>query len=349
MAIRYVAFAADTPFYWLLLPFCATDRGMKSLFSDRFIFFILGTLALAWVFPLRGDAVPIAQDVVFVGIFLLFFLHGLRLPRGAALRAAKQWRLQMVIMAFIFIAMPLAGLALVGMAENALPPLLLSGVIFLSILPSTVQSAVSYSSLAGGDTAASVMASALSNLAGVIITPLMAAVLLGSAGIGLDGNVILKVSIMLLLPFALGQYAQRWLDGWAKRQAKLLTMCDKGVILLALFSSFAAAVGSGQLMLVNGQVMLALLLLLAILLVFAFSGAMLVGGVFRFDRAQRISLLFAGSHKSIATGAPLAAILFGSEAGLILLPAICYHVAQLTISAPLAARLARTGQSSQAA
>jgi solute carrier family 10 (sodium/bile acid cotransporter), member 7 len=59
------------------------------------------------------------------------------------------------------------------------------------------------------------------------------------------------------------------------------------------------------------------------------------------NHADRATLVFAGAHKSIATGAPMAAILFGSAAGLIVLPAIIYHMAQLLVSAPVAAKLAK--------
>jgi len=322
---------------------------MSSLIPDRFVLLILAVLAIAWFLPLDMAAAAIAQNVLFVGVFLLFFLHGLRLPRSEVIKAARHWRLQATMMAFIFVAMPIAGWALASLSAGALPPLLLAGVIFTAILPSTVQSAISYSSIAGGNVAASVIAAALSNLAGIIFTPLLAALLLGAAGVGLDGNVVVKIATMLLLPFALGQIAQSFLASWAARQAKLLSLFDKGVILFAVYSSFAAAVGSGKLSAIDGSVMLALALLLSILLAIAFSGALMLGGLLRFDRADRISLLFAGAHKSIATGAPLAAILFGSDAGIIILPAICYHVAQLTLSAPLSSRFARSGAQSQAA
>ena len=76
------------------------------------------------------------------------------------------------------------------------------------------------------------------------------------------------------------------------------------------------------------------------LLLFAHLGAWLLSGVLRLDRANRITMLFAGAQKSIAMGAPLAAVLFAPQAaGIVLLPILLYHLVQLVFAAPLAARL----------
>jgi sodium/bile acid cotransporter 7 len=82
---------------------------------------------------------------------------------------------------------------------------------------------------------------------------------------------------------------------------------------------------------------------IAVLLAFAFGGAWLVGGLARLERGDRIAMLYSGAHKSIAMGAPLASVLFGpATAGLVLLPVLVYHLLQLVLSAPLAARLSRS-------
>ncbi len=320
----------------------AIEYRMQRIIPDRFVLLILAALACGWILPVRGQALEATQTIIFIGIFLLFFLHGLRLPRSEVVKAGRAWQVQAAMLGFVFVAMPLAGWGLASLAAPMLPPLLLAGVIYVAILPSTVQSAISYSSLAGGNIAASVVGAALSNLAGILLTPLLAALLLGGiAGVGMDSGVVVKIATMLLLPFALGQMAQGWLGTWAARQKKLLSLFDKGVILLAVYISFAGAVVSGALAALDIEILAVLSLILATLLGIAFAGAMLVGRALGLARPDRISLVFAGAHKSIATGAPMAAILFGSEAGLIILPAILYHIAQLILSAPLASRWAR--------
>ncbi len=325
--------------------FTAIELSMTRFLPDRFVFLLLSALALAWLLPVRGSALAAAQDMIVVGIFLLFFLHGLRLPRSEVLKAVRGWRLQAAMLGFCFVVMPLAGWGLASLASAALPAALMAGIIYVAILPSTVQSAISYASIGGGNVAASVVGAALSNLAGIFLTPLLAALLIGGAGdAGLDSNVITKIATMLLLPFALGQLAQHWLGEWAAQQKQLLGLFDRGVILLAVYIAFAGAITSGALVRLDGEMMIALLLALTILLAFAFSGAMILGGILGLTRGDRVSLIFAGAHKSIATGAPMAAILFGADAGLIMLPAILYHIAQLLLSAPLAAQMSKSGR-----
>jgi sodium/bile acid cotransporter 7 len=315
---------------------------MARLIPDRFVLMILAALLLGWLLPVRGSALSIAQDVIFVGVFLLFFLHGLRLPHADVANTLRSWRVQGAILGFTFLAMPAAGWLLAHAAAPFLPAALAAGLIYVAILPSTVQSAISYSSIGGGNVAASVVAAAFSNLVGIVLTPLLAALLLNRAGgAGLDSGVVIKIATMLLLPFALGQLAQRWLAAWAARQRALLSFFDRGIILLAVYIAFAGAVASGALSQLDARTLLTLAVLLALLLAFAFGGTFVLGRACGFERANRVSLIFAGAHKSIATGAPMAAILFGADAGVIVLPAVIYHMAQLILSAPLSARLAK--------
>jgi sodium/bile acid cotransporter 7 len=317
---------------------------LRKFLPDNFVLMLFGTLLVAWMFPLSKEALPWAQNISFAGIFCLFFLHGLRLPRHEVARAMLGWRLQGTMLAFTFILMPLLGIGLSKIAAQFLPAALAVGLLYAAILPSTVQSAVSYTSLARGNIAASVIGSALSNLSGIFLTPLLFALLLGSAsGVAIGGNVAVKIITMLLLPFILGQATQKWLGKWAVDQRYLLTFFDRGVILLAVYVAFGAAVTSGALAGIEALSLFYLLLFAGIFLAIAFGAAWMIGGVFGFPYEDRISLLFAGAHKSIAIGAPMAALLFPPTlAGLMIVPTILYHQLQLIASAPLAKRLART-------
>ncbi len=316
---------------------------MRSRFvPDRFILLLLGAVLLGWLLPVRENVLYWARQISSISIFMLFFLHGLRLPRGEILTAARSWKVQAAMLLFSFFVMPLAGIILIKATGSVLPAALASGLLFCVMLPSTVQSAISYASIAGGNVAASAVGAAISNLAGIIVTPVLVALVIGMVpGITLNSDTIIRITILLLLPFALGQGVQGWLGEWARRQKAMLAFFDRLVILIAVYVAFAAAVSSGSLALLNGSTLAVLALLTLTLLAFAFGGAWGLGAAIGLSRADRISLLFAGAHKSIATGAPMAAILFGHSAGLIVLPAILYHMAQLIVSAPLAGRLAR--------
>ena len=316
---------------------------LTRLIPDRFVLMLLLTVAVAAVLPVTGQAAVYAGYGVSVAIFLLFFLHGLRLPRAEVIVAMKNWRLQGLIFAFTFAFMPLLGLVASQAPAGLLPHGLVIGLLFLGILPSTVQSAISYSSLAGGNIAASVMASALLNLAGIIMTPLLVALLIGAdGGAAISSDTVIKILAILLLPFALGQIAQGWLGAWALRNKPLLTLLDRTAIALAVYVAFSSAVAGGKMQTLGWSVLAVLCAIILLMLVLAMCAAWGLGGLLGLPRADRISLLYAGSHKSIATGAPLAAILFaGPQAGIVILPALIYHQLQLVLSAPLASRLAK--------
>lgn len=318
---------------------------LSRLVPDRFVMVLMLAVLVATVLPVSGEAAVYAGYGVSAAIFAVFFLHGLRLPRAEVVTAMRNWRLQGVIFAFVFALMPLIALATAHLQSGLLPDRLVIGLLFLGTLPSTVQSAISYSSIAGGNIAASVMASALLNLAAIVMTPLLLIMLVGQAGGGaaIGGDTVLKIVTILLLPFALGQLAQGWLQAWAIRNKPLLTGLDRFTIALAVYVAFSSAVAGGQLALLDGQVLAVLLAIVTAMLAVAMAGSWALGGIMGLPRADRISLLFAGSQKSIATGAPLAAILFaGPQGGIIILPTLIYHQLQLIVAAPLAARLAKS-------
>jgi solute carrier family 10 (sodium/bile acid cotransporter), member 7 len=312
------------------------------LIPDRFILLLLGVIGLASLLPAKGAALVAVGHVANAAIFLLFFFHGLRLAPAAVWEGVRHWRLQAAVMACTFLALPLGGLALAHLVPSLLPPELWLGVLFLCALPSTVQAAIASSSLAGGNVAASVIAAALSNLAGVILTPVIFTAIAQVSGVEISLGSITRIATLLLLPFALGQVARPLIGGWAEQNRVWIGRMDRMTIMLTLYVTFSAAVNEGLWGRLSGGAFAALLALVLIMLALAFAGSWGLGGALGLTRADRITLLFSGTHKSLATGAPMARILFpAAQAGLIIIPLMLYHQLQLIISAWIAARLSR--------
>ena len=316
---------------------------LARLIPDRFILLLLGVIIAASVLPARGEAFSIVSIVSNIAIFTLFFFHGVRLSREAVWAGIRHWRLQLAVVAFTFAALPFAGLSLSLLMPSLLTPGLWIGVLFLCALPSTVQAAISSSSMAGGNVAASVVAAALSNIVGVVLTPLIVAGVASVSGAGVGLGSIGKIAGLLLLPFVLGQIAHGWFGVWAERHKLWIGRMDRLTIILAVYVAFSAAVVDGLWHRLTITEFGPLLLIVCGLLAFAFTATWWMGGALGFGRADRITLLYSGSHKTLATGAPMARILFpGAEAGLIIIPLMLYHQLQLIISAWLAARLTRS-------
>ena len=307
---------------------------------DPMVRLLLAAIALALVLPVAGAARETAQFVSNAAVFLLFFLNGVRLPRHEVVAGITNHRLLVPLTLWCFGAMALAGWALWQLGGGWMPPLLALGFLYLGCLPSTVQSATAYTSLAGGNVASAVVAAALLNLLGVFITAPLFSLLAGGAGGGFHSDGLIKVMLILLLPFVLGQAAQGQLSGWVKDNRGIVTWMDRTSIAIAVYVAFSGAVeqhfwtrvdAAGWLWLVGGT---------ALFLAFGHYGAWFLAKLAGLDRENRITMLFAGAQKSIAMGAPLAAVLFPPQiAGVILLPILLYHLVQLVIAAPIAQRL----------
>lgn len=305
---------------------------------------LLAAIALAVVLPVGGAWRDVAQFASNAAVFLLFFLNGVRLPRHEVMAGVSNHRLLWPLIGWCFGAMTLAGWLLWQIGQGWMPPLLALGFLYLGCLPSTVQSATAYSSLAGGNVASSVVAAALLNLLGVFVTAPLFSLLAGGDGGGLHADGLVKVVGILLLPFILGQVAQGWLGAWARDHRQMVTWMDRSSIAIAVYVAFSGAVMqhfwtrvdlAGWVWLAGGT---------GLMLLIGHWGAWMLGGVLGLDRGNRISMLFAGAQKSIAMGAPLAAVLFKPDAaGVILLPILLYHLVQLVLAAPIAARIRTAG------
>ena len=311
------------------------------ILADPMIAVLLLATALAFVLPAAGEARATGQSVSNAAIFLLFLVNGMRIARGEIARGFTNWRFFAPLFAFVFGAMPLMGLGLYSVGGNFLPALVALGFLYLGTLPSTIQSATSYTSLAGGNVALSVVGAALINIAGVFITAPLFALLAGSEAADIGTETIMRIGMILILPFVIGQAVQGWTIKWLKDRKAQVAWLDRIVIGIAVYVAFSGAVEQGLASMFGAVGWAALIALVVVYLIFASGGAWLAGGALKVSREDRIAFLFAGAQKSVAIGAPLAAILFPAEvAGFVIAPLLVYHLLQLMIAAPVATLLA---------
>ncbi len=309
---------------------------------DPLVRLLLAAIALAILLPVSGAAREAAQFVSNAAVFLLFLLNGLRLPRHEVVAGLGNHRLLVPLVGWVFGAMAAAGWLLWQAGAGWMPGLIALGFLYLGCLPSTVQSATAYSSIAGGNVASSVVAAALLNILGVFITAPLFSALAGSGAAAFNSDGLVKVITILLVPFVIGQVLQGWLGDWVKDHRTLVGWMDRSSIAIAVYVAFSGAVAQRFWTQVDAAGWVALALGCALLLALGHIGPWLLGKALGLSRPDRITMLFAGAQKSIAMGAPLATVLFPpAAAGVILLPILLYHLAQLVIAAPLAARLSR--------
>ncbi|MBW8784535.1 MAG: bile acid:sodium symporter [Novosphingobium sp.] len=315
---------------------------MGRLIPDRFILALLTAVALASVLPARGMSAAAVSVLATAMIVLLFFLHGLRLSREAVVAGMLNWRLHLTILAITFAAFPLLGLGLSLALPRALTPPLWLGILFLCALPSTVQSSIAFTSIAGGNVPAAVTSATASNVLGILLTPLLVNLIAGVRGGAAPLSGIGTVVLELLVPFVAGQLARRWLATWGQRHRKLLSTTDRATILVAVYSAFSAAVIAGLWHRTSVIVLVTVLALCGVLLAIVLAGTWYGARLLGFDRADAIAIQFCGSKKTLASGVPMARVLFaGPSLGTVLLPLMIFHQIQLMACAWLAARYAR--------
>lgn len=317
---------------------------MSRLRLDPFLGLLIAVLLFSLLLPARGEGATLFRLASEAGIFLLFFLHGAKLSRDAILSGFGAWKLHLMVIAATFALFPLLGLALAAIVPaRVLDPGLMTGVLFLCLLPSTVQSSIAFTSIAGGNVPAAICSASLSNLIGIFVTPLLASALLhGHAGNGDLLAATLSVATTLLLPFVLGHLARPLIGGWVDAHKALVMRVDRGAILLIVYVAFSAATVEGLWHRVDALDLLSVLVVDALLLALVLGITAGIGRLAGLPPADRTVLLFCGSKKSLASGVPMAGALFPpAQVGLIVVPLMLFHQLQLVACSAIAQRLAR--------
>jgi len=316
---------------------------------EPFILMLLGTVVLASLVPARSEMATIVGYAADVGIVLLFFLHGAKLSRDAILSGLRNWKLHLAVLAVTFVAFPLLGLGLSALPFVTGP--LAAGLLFLTLLPSTVQSSIAFTAIARGNVAAAVCSASFSNLLGILVTPALVALLMrtaGSAGISVEG--VEKIVVQLLVPFVAGHLLRPWIGAWVTRRKAMLTIVDRGSILLVVYSAFGAAVVEGLWSRLSLGDLILIGLLCVALLAFVLALTFAVARLMKLPREDAIVLQFCGSKKSLASGVPMAGVLFPpAQVGVILLPLMLFHQLQLVACAVIARRYAESAPADIAA
>jgi sodium/bile acid cotransporter 7 len=307
---------------------------------DPFIVALLGAAVVASFLPATGIVLDALKWASVVAIGLLFFLYGARLSTAETVAGLTRWQLHVAILSTTFVVFPLLGLATQLLEGNLLRPSLATGVLLLCLVPSTVQSCIVYTRIAGGNVAGAVVSASMSNLLGVFLTPALVALLMTSDA-RIDAGSIFRIVLQLFVPFVLGQLLRPLVGTFVARQDDRLKLFDRGSIVLVVFVAFSEGADAHIWSSLSVWSVLAVALVCAVLLAVAMGWTVLVGRLLRFPRPDRMAMLFCGSNKSLASGLPIASVLFaGDTVALIVLPLMLYHQMQIITGAFLAGRLA---------
>jgi len=316
-------------------------KHLKRVVTDWFLCGMLIATLMAYFFPGFGAAggAMHAEWVINIGVFLVFFLHGVNLSSEQISHGLKNWRLHIMVQGFTFVVFPVIWLICNKLFGSQLPALLMLGFLYLCALPSTISSSVALTGSANGNVPAAILNASMSSVFGIFMTPWLVSLVVGTGAGGIDlGSTLLDLCAMLLLPLVLGQLVRPFLGKFFARHKRYTNVADKLVILLLVYAAFCNSMASGMWQQQGDTVILSAVigsgLLLAVILFLTTRTARAL----KFNHADEVAAVFCASKKSLAAGAPMAALIFGSNPGLglILLPIMIYHPMQLIVCSVMA-------------
>ncbi|RIY01018.1 bile acid:sodium symporter [Aureimonas flava] len=317
-------------------------RRLRAIPVDRFLLLLIATVALAAVLPARGEVAVAFDWITYGAIALLFFLYGARLSPQAVWAGLLHWRLQGLVFLCTFALFPIVGLLVAPLAGRILPAELALGILYLTLLPSTVQSSIAFTSIAGGNVPAALTSASVSNMLGVLVTPALVLLVASGSGNAFSFDAIEKIALQILAPFVAGQIARPLIGAWLARHKPVTLVVDRGSILLVVYAAFSEGVVAGVWTSLGWRDLAVVVLLDVAILAFVLATTTLLARRLRFSREDEIAIVFCGSKKSMATGIPMAGILFAGHAmALVVLPLMLFHQIQLFACAALAQRYAR--------
>ncbi len=271
---------------------------LKTAYLDPFLVGLLLVVLTATLFPATGGFMIWVKYLSKAAIFLLFFLHGAKLSRSAILAGITNWRLHLLVLLTTFGLFPILGLAAYHVAQ-IWAPITALGLLYLTLLPSTVQSSIAFTSIAGGNVAAAVCSASISNLAGTVITPLLVSLAMGVVGGNLDLSAAMEqIALQLLLPFFAGHLSRPWTADFFKRHGSIISKVDRGSVMLVVYGAFSSAVVQGLWNKMSTDALLFILVVSAVILAIVLLATWGMANVARFNRPDSIVLLFCGSKKS---------------------------------------------------
>ncbi|NHB91866.1 bile acid:sodium symporter family protein [Photorhabdus cinerea] len=311
---------------------------------DPFLVVLVTVVVIATFFPCEGEIKVWFQRLTTAAIALLFFMHGAKLSRQAIIAGMGHWRLHLVVFLSTFVLFPILGLGLGLLVPEIMSSTAYWGFLYLCALPATVQSAIAFTSVAGGNIAAAICSASASSILGVFLSPILVGLMIHTQGEGSSDTLeaIKSIILQLMVPFIVGHLSRPLIARWVERHKKLVNMTDRSSILLVVYVAFSEAVVEGIWHKIDGYSLLMIgvvcCILLAIVLIINTYTARWLG----FSKEDEITIVFCGSKKSLANGVPMANVLFpAATVGVMLLPLMIFHQIQLMVCAVLAQRYAR--------
>tara|TARA_B100000497_G_scaffold99301_1_gene112247 strand:+ start:1089 stop:2078 length:990 start_codon:yes stop_codon:yes gene_type:complete len=313
----------------------------KCLKKHAFILCLLFAVVIAILFPTAGAKGGLLHSELTTqfGVWIIFFFQGLSLPTKELRIGYKPKRLHVFVLSWNFALFPALMVFLLLPLRFVLLPELTLGFCLLAILPTTVSSAVVFTTVSGGETSNAIFATIFSNLLSILLVPVVALAYLsvGTESIVPFAPLFKKLLILIVLPIIAGQ-AIRYLltdrSAWVSKRIKPL---GNWIIILIVHCAFAQSVSSGFFSQLSATSILTVMSSTVVVLLVVSRLVWWSSALIKPTREQRITAFFCASQKSLATGLPLITSIMVAapwlvDGAAVLIPLLSYHLAQLILA-----------------
>ncbi|XP_058292779.1 sodium/bile acid cotransporter 7 isoform X3 [Hylobates moloch] len=317
-------------------------RLLERMRKDWFMVGIVLAIAGAKLEPSIGvNGGPLKPEITvsYIAVATIFFNSGLSLKTEELTSALVHLKLHLFIQIFTLAFFPATiWLFLQLLSITPINEWLLKGLQTVGCMPPPVSSAVILTKAVGGNEAAAIFNSAFGSFLGIVITPLLLLLFLGSSSSVPFTSIFSQLFMTVVVPLIIGQIVRRYIKDWLERKKPPFGAISSSVLLMIIYTTFCDTFSNPNIDLDKFSLVLILLIIFSIqlsfmLLTFIFSTRNNSG----FTPADTVAIIFCSTHKSLTLGIPMLKIVFAGHEhlSLISVPLLIYHPAQILLGSVL--------------
>uniref|UniRef100_A0A8C6DLA8 Sodium/bile acid cotransporter n=1 Tax=Moschus moschiferus TaxID=68415 RepID=A0A8C6DLA8_MOSMO len=317
-------------------------RLLERMRKEWFLIGIVLAIAGAKLEPSIGvNGGPLKPEITvsYIAVATIFFNSGLSLNTEELTSALVHIKLHLFIQIFTLAFFPAAvWLFLQLLSITPINEWLLKGLQTVGCMPPPVSSAVILTKAVGGNEAAAIFNSAFGSFLGIVVTPLLLLLFLGSSSSVPFTSIFSQLFMTVVVPLIIGQIVRRYIKDWLERKQPPFGAVSSSVLLMIIYTTFCDTFSNPSIDLDKFSLLLVLFIICSIqlsfmLLTFIFSTRNNSG----FTPADTVAVMFCSTHKSLTLGIPMLKIVFAGHEylSLISVPLLIYHPVQILLGSVL--------------
>ncbi|XP_073748424.1 sodium/bile acid cotransporter 7 isoform X3 [Callorhinus ursinus] len=282
-------------------------RLLERMRKEWFMIGIVLAIAGAKLEPSIGvNGGPLKPEITvsYIAVATIFFNSGLSLKTEELTSALVHIKLHLFIQIFTLAFFPATiWLFLQLLSITPINEWLLKGLQTVGCMPPPVSSAVILTKAVGGNEAAAIFNSAFGSFLGIVITPLLLLLFLGSSSSVPFTSIFSQLFMTVVVPLIIGQIVRRYIKDWLERKKPPFGAVSSSVLLMIIYTTFCDTFSNPNIDLDTFSLILILFMIFSIqlsfmLLTFLFSTRNNSG----FTPADTVAIIFCSTHKSLTLG-----------------------------------------------